>query len=156
MQFSYSTWLPLFPKKSSRRGTASFGRNGRFHGNHLENIYMPVKSALWLSIGEFEVYLPPLNQWWAFHWCYYCVARESGCLATDILNEISLETRANINQIHTIPISTPSKLTSKEKWWYILVAMVHGYLATSYIYLATNVNYQYSCENYILACHRTF
>ena len=90
-----------------------FGRNGRFHGNHLKKVGLDVKRAFWLSIGPFEVYLPPLYQLQGSRWCHYSVARASSCLATDILYYNSLETRENINHRDNLPIPTPSILAPR-------------------------------------------
>ena len=139
MFYSYSTWLPLFPKKSSWRGTVSFGRNSRFHGNHLKKVDLAVKKVFWLSIGLFKVYLPPLNPLQGLQWHHYYVARGSGCLATDIQCYISLETRANINHRDNWLVPAPSKVTPRIPWCHILVTRVHSCPVTEDFYLATKV-----------------
>ena len=94
-------------------------------------------------MGTFEVYLPPLNQQQCFEWHHYLVARVTGCLATDIPSYNFLETRPNIDHRHNIFLPTPHKLIPKHLWSHTHVAMVHGCLATKYIYLATNAKLLY-------------
>ena len=100
---------------------------------------LALKKVFWLSIGLFQVYLPPLNPLQGLQWHHYYVARGSGCLATDIQCYISLETRANINHRDNLLLPTPSKVTPRIPWCHILVARVHSCPVTEDLYLATKV-----------------